>query len=216
MVDGDHQRMPTNDTSDKPTDKAQGSPAVSPAATPRSRSVAPPISQLGLPTVKPERDMKPLLFDTEWYLQQNVDVAKALLDPVQHYLKYGAAEGRNPNPLFNTRAYLAANADVRGSPLNPFLHFVLYGFREGRDPSPPLKEAPVKKPAKAAPRKMVAPTPPELPTEEKLRQTLLSAMFTAAAGADGNDNKKEGAAVLSEKVPMKPPVRSRSGARKRP
>ena len=160
--------------------------------------------------------MKPLLFDAEWYLQQNADVAKALLDPVQHYLAYGAREGRNPNAHFDTKAYLAANADVRDSPLNPFLHFVLYGFREGRDPSPPLQAVSVKKPQKAAPREMVAPAPPEPPSEEKLRQTLLGAMFTAAAEAGGNDNRKDGTAIVSEKVPVKPSMRPRPGARKRP
>ena len=120
--------------------------------------------------------MKPLLFDPEWYLQQNDDVAKALLDPVQHYLEYGAPEGRNPNALFDTKQYLAANPDVRASPLNPFLHFVLYGFSEGRDPSPPLAAVVAKEPEKAPLREMVATTPSEPPTEEQLRQTLLKAM----------------------------------------
>ncbi len=160
--------------------------------------------------------MKPLLFDPEWYLEQNADVAKARLDPVQHYLEYGSREGRNPNAFFNTMAYLAANADVRGSPLNPFLHFILYGFREGRDPSPPLKPATAKKPVKAVPGEMMALAPPELPTDEKLRQTLLSAMFTAAAEADGNDNRKGGAPIVSGEVPVKPSPRPRPRAAKRP
>ena len=217
MVDGDHQRMPSNDTSDKTPGKPQGPPTVQPAAAHSSRRIAPPITQLGLPAVRPARDMKPLLFDPEWYLQQNADVAKARLDPVQHYLQYGAREGRNPNALFDTKAYLAANADVRGSPLNPFLHFVLYGFREGRDPSPPLKAASVKKPQKAAPREMVVPAPPEPPTDEKLRQTLLSAMFTAAAEAGGNDNRKGGTPIVeSETVPAKPSRRPKPGAGKKP
>ncbi len=208
--------MPSNDTSDKTTSKAQGSPLDQPAATPRSVNVAPPISQLGLSAVRPERDTKPLLFDSDWYLQQNADVAKARLDPVQHYLEYGAAEGRNPNALFDTKAYLAANEDVRGSPLNPFLHFVLYGFREGRDPSPPPRPAPVKKPVRAAPREMVARTPSEPPTQEKLRKTLLSAMFTAAAEAGGNDNRKDEAPVTPATAPAKPSRRPRPGAGKRP
>lgn len=210
--------MPTNNTSDETTSKAQGSPVDQPAATPRSRSVAPPISQLGLPAMKPERDMKPLLFDPVWYLQQNADVAKARLDPVQHYLDYGAAEGRNPNALFNTKAYLAANEDVRGSPLNPFLHFVLYGFREGRDPSPPLKAPLAKKPIKAAPREMVAQAPPEPPSEEKLRQTLLSAMFAAAAETGENDNRKGGSSSVTTATeqPAKASPRSGPRTRKRP
>ena len=180
--------MPSDDTTEKNSDGPQGE----------------------------ERDMKPLLFDAVWYLQQNADVVRARLDPVQHYLEYGAAEGRNPNAFFDTRRYLAANADVRGSPMNPFLHFVLYGFREGRDPAPPLKAAPAKEPEKAPPREMVVLAPPEPPTEEKLRQTLLKAMFTAAAETSGNDNRKGGAFEAPAKASSKPSPRPRSGARKRP
>ena len=76
-----------------------------------------------------------LLFDPDWYLSENSDVAEALLDPVGHYLENGAREGRNPNAEFDTTWYLANNADVVTSQLNPFLHYVLYGAREGRQPN---------------------------------------------------------------------------------
>lgn len=36
-------------------------------------------------------------FDREFYLQQNPDVARAGVDPYQHYLEYGFNEGRAPN-----------------------------------------------------------------------------------------------------------------------
>jgi hypothetical protein len=42
------------------------------------------------------------LFDTAWYLAANPDVAAAGVDPLQHYIDYGAAEGRDPNPLFDS------------------------------------------------------------------------------------------------------------------
>ena len=180
--------MPGNDTSDEAPGKPQG----------------------------PERDLRSLLFDPAWYLQQHADVARARLDPVQHYLEYGAKEGRNPNALFDTKAYLAANADVRRSPLNPFLHFVLYGFREGRDPSPPPMAVSAKEAEKAPPREMVAPVPTEPPTEEKLRQTLLKAMFTAASEAGENDNRKGGTPIVAAKVPAKPSSRPKPGAGKKP
>ena len=38
------------------------------------------------------------LFDAEWYLAQNKDVAEAGVDPLFHYVCYGANEGRHPNP----------------------------------------------------------------------------------------------------------------------
>ncbi len=38
------------------------------------------------------------LFDAQWYLAQNKDVAEAGVDPLFHYVCYGANEGRHPNP----------------------------------------------------------------------------------------------------------------------
>jgi FkbM family methyltransferase len=46
------------------------------------------------------------LFDTSYYLESNPDVAGAGINPLEHYLTWGAAEGRDPNPLFDTSYYL--------------------------------------------------------------------------------------------------------------
>ncbi|WLR94853.1 hypothetical protein [Shinella zoogloeoides] len=35
--------------------------------------------------------------DAEWYLKHYDDVAKSGADPMEHYIKYGANEGRLPN-----------------------------------------------------------------------------------------------------------------------
>ncbi len=199
--------MPGNDASD-PT---CGKPAVPSRSRGASRTSGP-----GLPAGEPERDMKPLLFDPDWYLRQHEDVAKARLDPVQHYLDHGAGEGRNPNAFFDTRRYLAANADVRASPLNPFLHFVLYGFREGRDPCPPSEAPAAGKPDQAPPRDMTNAAPSEAPAKEKLRRTLLAAMFAAAAEAGEGDNRGNAAPALPAKASAGSPGRSGSRARKRP
>lgn len=75
------------------------------------------------------------LFDETYYLAQNPDVAASHLDPYQHWLQYGAAEGRNPDAFFDTKYYLAQNPDVAASGLNPLTHYELYGWQEGRDPS---------------------------------------------------------------------------------
>lgn len=45
------------------------------------------------------------LFDEAWYLQRYPDVAAAGMDPVEHYCRHGAAEGRNPSGLFDTVYY---------------------------------------------------------------------------------------------------------------
>src|SRR5206468_4187109 len=38
------------------------------------------------------------LFDPAWYLAQHPDVAELGIDPVEHYLSVGAAEGYSPGP----------------------------------------------------------------------------------------------------------------------
>lgn len=76
------------------------------------------------------------LFDSAWYLETYPDVAARKVDPVQHYVRHGAREGRDPNRLFSSSWYLASNPDVAESGLNPLVHFVLRGAEEGRDPGP--------------------------------------------------------------------------------
>lgn len=72
------------------------------------------------------------LFDEAWYLEQYPDVAHSGMDPVAHYLKYGALLGRNPGPRFDTRGYVRANPDVSRRSLNPLLHYIEFGIQENR------------------------------------------------------------------------------------
>lgn len=76
------------------------------------------------------------LFDSEWYLNNNPDVALSNLNPLKHYLKHGASEGRNPNPLFDAKWYLKRNKDVSISGMDPLLHYIEHGASEGRNPNP--------------------------------------------------------------------------------
>ena len=76
------------------------------------------------------------LFDAAWYLTQYPDVAAAGMNPVTHYITFGANEGRDPTPLFDTKWYLAQYPDVAAAGMNPLLHYVLCGANEGRDPNP--------------------------------------------------------------------------------
>lgn len=71
-------------------------------------------------------------FDVKYYLFTYPDVRKQDINPIMHYIKYGANEGRNPNEDFNTSAYLINNPDVKASKLNPFVHYILYGKKEHR------------------------------------------------------------------------------------
>jgi len=45
------------------------------------------------------------LFDRDYYLARYPDVAESGLDPVDHYLRIGAAKGYDPSPLFDTGYY---------------------------------------------------------------------------------------------------------------
>lgn len=87
------------------------------------------------------RDPSPL-FDNEYYLGQNPDVASALAggsfeeDPLLHFVSVGANEGRDPNAYFDTSYYIEQNPDVADSGFNPLEHYVLLGSSSGTDPSP--------------------------------------------------------------------------------
>lgn len=76
------------------------------------------------------------LFNRNYYLAMNPDLCRTGMDPLFHYLRFGAAEGRNPHPLFDTKYYLEQYPDVRRSGHNPLLHFLRFGGKEGRSPHP--------------------------------------------------------------------------------
>ncbi|MCU1334805.1 MAG: ubiquinone/menaquinone biosynthesis C-methylase UbiE [Bryobacterales bacterium] len=63
------------------------------------------------------------LFDAAFYLRANPDVAAARMDPLKHYIRYGAAEQRQPHPLFDPAHYLAICPEARKAG-NPLLHFL--------------------------------------------------------------------------------------------
>lgn len=66
------------------------------------------------------------LFDADWYKIEYPDVANTRVDPAEHYLLHGAAEGRNPGPQFNTNQYLYDHPELADSEENPLLHFLRF------------------------------------------------------------------------------------------
>ncbi|MGR4870365.1 glycosyltransferase [Variovorax sp. LARHSF232] len=76
------------------------------------------------------------LLDRDWYLGTYPDVANQGRDALWHFIRSGAAEGRQPSALFDVRWYLDMNPDVRDVGVNPLLHYLRSGAAEGRDPSP--------------------------------------------------------------------------------
>jgi len=71
-------------------------------------------------------------FDKAWYLSNNPDVAKANIDPLQHYLLRGGIEGRDPGPNFSTAAYFIIFPEIRDSGVNPLIHYLKKGNRISR------------------------------------------------------------------------------------
>jgi hypothetical protein len=74
------------------------------------------------------------LFNEDYYLKNNPDVAISGFDPLQHYLVFGAMEGRKPSADFDGQYYLSQYPDVKVSGMNPLVHYLLHGKREGRQP----------------------------------------------------------------------------------
>ncbi|MBO7483267.1 MAG: hypothetical protein J6U17_05220 [Kiritimatiellae bacterium] len=72
------------------------------------------------------------LFDAEWYLANNPDVADARVDPVLHYILFGGIHGRSASASFVSDEYLSLNPDVRAAGANPLVHYETRGRREGR------------------------------------------------------------------------------------
>jgi glycosyltransferase involved in cell wall biosynthesis len=75
------------------------------------------------------------LFDIEWYLARNPDIALAKLEPIEHWFFNSTLEKRDPNFLFSIEYYLTCNGSVDFSKVNPLVHYTLYGEKEGRQPS---------------------------------------------------------------------------------
>lgn len=76
------------------------------------------------------------MFDENWYLSTYEDVAQKNCDPWEHFVRWGAAEGRWPNPMFSTHWYLERYPQVQAAKTNPLVHYWKYGANYGFDPHP--------------------------------------------------------------------------------
>jgi hypothetical protein len=68
--------------------------------------------------------------DPDWYRATYPDVGLSGLDPVVHFVRYGARLGRDPGPGFDTRAYVLGRFGPRDNGRNPLLHCLEHGQRE--------------------------------------------------------------------------------------
>ena len=60
------------------------------------------------------------------------DVKLVGIDPILHYIFYGAKENRNPAKFFDTKYYRENYKDVAELGLNPLVHYILYGKMQNR------------------------------------------------------------------------------------
>ena len=59
------------------------------------------------------------LFDSEWYKLRYPDIAQSGVDPLTHYIEFGAYEGRSSSSEFDSAFYLNSNTDVFFESINP-------------------------------------------------------------------------------------------------
>lgn len=93
----------------------------------------------GLERIREERAVRLIreshLFDEAAYREGCPELARLALDPVRHYVRCGAREGRWPSPLFDPGFYLETYPDVAEAGVNPLLHFATCGAAEERWPN---------------------------------------------------------------------------------
>lgn len=71
------------------------------------------------------------LFDSQWYLETFPDVMAAKLNPLFHYVQWGAKEGFDPHPAFSTEKYMKANPEILKININPLAHYLSLGAAQG-------------------------------------------------------------------------------------
>ena len=81
------------------------------------------------------------IFDREFYLSRNTEVAQSGIDPLDHYLDRGWREGKEPNAYFDGRWYLENYPEIASSGQNPLIDYLRSGAFSGRDPSARFESA---------------------------------------------------------------------------
>lgn len=71
-----------------------------------------------------------LIFDRTWYRNMNADVAASGMEPLEHFIRFGAEEGRDPHPLFDTVYYRGRASDIPASGLTAIDHYLFHGGRK--------------------------------------------------------------------------------------
>lgn len=75
---------------------------------------------------------KTVFFDKIFYLRRYHDARLADELPIDHFIKVGLSENRNPNKYFDSEWYMENYPDVKESRMYPVIHFLMHGRDEGR------------------------------------------------------------------------------------
>ena len=74
------------------------------------------------------------LFDIKDYVREYSYSGN--INPIEHYIQYGANLGFNPNACFDSKFYLEKYPEIKATGINPLVHYVKYGAGELREPIP--------------------------------------------------------------------------------
>lgn len=69
-----------------------------------------------------------VVFDAGWYAARYEDVRASAWDPLEHFLRHGAAEGRAPSAFLDPRVVRAGTRGLSPSPAAPLLHVLRRGL----------------------------------------------------------------------------------------
>ncbi|WP_396329860.1 glycosyltransferase [Burkholderia anthina] len=76
------------------------------------------------------------LVNKKWYISEYKDIARRGAEPVSHFIRHGAREGRDPGPGFSTKWYIEEYGSEIPDGMNPLIHYCLWGKAKGYLPKP--------------------------------------------------------------------------------
>jgi GT2 family glycosyltransferase len=76
------------------------------------------------------------LFDADFYIRSNPEIAALNIDPLMHYLEQGCHERRDPSSMFDTQHYLGQCEVLGEKPANALIHYLTVGVQRGLTPRP--------------------------------------------------------------------------------
>jgi len=76
------------------------------------------------------------LFDRDFYLASNPNLAGRGVNPLRHYIRQGDREKRDPGPFFSREYYLKGSPAASRAPVTALTHFLLKGRPRRISPTP--------------------------------------------------------------------------------